>query len=96
MATSENEESKYGGAASDLLTSLKGFVQESNHLGGNTDGFRYVDSSEFSDLTIQTTDREFKVHKVVVCGQSAVFNAMFRGESKVSLSDFNIFMTTQI
>ncbi|OJJ44456.1 hypothetical protein ASPZODRAFT_18648 [Penicilliopsis zonata CBS 506.65] len=36
-------------------------------------------SSRFSDMTIVTRFREFKVHRVVVCGQSAYFFRLFKG-----------------
>ncbi|OOF96480.1 hypothetical protein ASPCADRAFT_4523 [Aspergillus carbonarius ITEM 5010] len=38
----------------------------------------YFSSGEFSDLTICTINQEFKVHRLVVCGQSEYFSRMFK------------------
>ncbi|KAM5432313.1 hypothetical protein McanMca71_007888 [Microsporum canis] len=42
----------------------------------------YFDSSKFTDLVIRTVDDDFKVHKVVVCGQSEYFTRLFDGDWK--------------
>ena len=44
---------------------------------------RYLKTSQFSDLTIITKDKELKVHKVVVCAHSEYFARMLSGEWKV-------------
>ncbi|PYI05223.1 hypothetical protein BO78DRAFT_447876 [Aspergillus sclerotiicarbonarius CBS 121057] len=55
----------------------------------------YFFSGEFSDLTICTVDQEFKVHRVVVCGQSEFFSRLYKGnwvetaENVVRLTDDN-------
>ncbi|RAL03460.1 BTB/POZ domain-containing protein [Aspergillus ibericus CBS 121593] len=38
----------------------------------------YFLSGEFSDLTICTVDREIKVHRLVVCGQSEFFSRLYK------------------
>ncbi|CRG90850.1 hypothetical protein PISL3812_07896 [Talaromyces islandicus] len=40
----------------------------------------YLLSGQFSDLTIRTIDQEFKVHRLVVCGQSEYFSRLYKGE----------------
>ncbi|KAL4906824.1 hypothetical protein BDW74DRAFT_149687 [Aspergillus multicolor] len=40
----------------------------------------YYRSSKFTDLTITTSEQEFKVHKLVVCSQSGYFAKMFNGD----------------
>ncbi|PLB47857.1 hypothetical protein P170DRAFT_465392 [Aspergillus steynii IBT 23096] len=37
-------------------------------------------SSAFSDLTIHTKDQEFKVHRLVICGQSEYFSRLYQGD----------------
>ncbi|RAL15393.1 uncharacterized protein BO97DRAFT_440806 [Aspergillus homomorphus CBS 101889] len=41
---------------------------------------RYYVSSEFSDLTVHTKIQEFKVHRLVVCGQSEFFSRLYKNE----------------
>ncbi|KAB8263878.1 BTB/POZ protein [Aspergillus pseudonomiae] len=55
----------------------EGSVQEVGDLSASIKKF-FV-SSDFSDLTICTADQEFKVHRLVVCGQSAYFSRLFKG-----------------
>ncbi|EFQ96930.1 hypothetical protein MGYG_08855 [Nannizzia gypsea CBS 118893] len=43
---------------------------------------RYFDASKFTDLVIRTADKDIKVHKVVVCGQSEYFSRIFDGDWK--------------
>ncbi|PWY74523.1 hypothetical protein BO94DRAFT_424171, partial [Aspergillus sclerotioniger CBS 115572] len=38
----------------------------------------YLSSGEFSDLTICTINQEFKVHRLVLCGQSEYFSRMLK------------------
>ncbi|KAK2820072.1 hypothetical protein FQN49_007748 [Arthroderma sp. PD_2] len=47
----------------------------------------FFDSKRFSDLTIRTADKEHKVHKMVICGQSEVFSLMFDHDWKKSLEN---------
>ncbi|RDW86231.1 uncharacterized protein DSM5745_02873 [Aspergillus mulundensis] len=42
----------------------------------------YYRSSKFTDLTITTSEQEFKVHKLVLCSQSGYFARMFNGDWK--------------
>ncbi|OJZ80027.1 hypothetical protein ASPFODRAFT_38456 [Aspergillus luchuensis CBS 106.47] len=42
----------------------------------------YFLSSAFSDLTIHTKDQEFKVHRLVICGQSEYFSRLCQGDWK--------------
>ncbi|OXV11874.1 hypothetical protein Egran_00364 [Elaphomyces granulatus] len=42
----------------------------------------FFDTSKFSDLVIRTEDQEFKVHKIVVCGQSEYFACLLSGKWK--------------
>ncbi|KAF2085251.1 hypothetical protein K490DRAFT_67899 [Saccharata proteae CBS 121410] len=42
----------------------------------------YYAIGKYSDLTVQCEDREFKVHKVIVCGQSSYFSKMCDGDWK--------------
>lgn len=46
---------------------------------------RCFDSSKYSDLIIRCEDREFKVHRIVVCGQSKYFSKICDGDWKVRL-----------
>ncbi|EIT73259.1 hypothetical protein AO1008_00634 [Aspergillus oryzae 100-8] len=39
---------------------------------------KFFISSDFSDMTICTADQEFKVHRLIVCGQSAYFSRLFK------------------
>ncbi|PYH45460.1 BTB/POZ domain protein [Aspergillus saccharolyticus JOP 1030-1] len=41
---------------------------------------RYYSSSEFSDLIVHTSDQDFKVHRLVVCGQSGYFSRLDQGD----------------
>jgi len=43
------------------------------------------DSSKYSDLTIRCRDRDFKVHRAVVCPRSTFFAAACDGCFKASL-----------
>ncbi|QVM07886.1 hypothetical protein D8B26_002583 [Coccidioides posadasii str. Silveira] len=54
-----------------LFTSLKG----------------YLASGQFADLTIRVADEEFKVHKVIVCGQSEFFSRMFSSDWKENVNN---------
>ncbi|KUL81280.1 hypothetical protein ZTR_10828, partial [Talaromyces verruculosus] len=53
----------------------------------------YLLSAQFSDLTIRTIDQEFKVHRLVVCGQSEYFSRLYKGkwteanENDIALQD---------
>lgn len=47
----------------------------------------YFESSKYSDLVIRCEGQEFKVHKIVVCGQSKYFSVMCDGDWKVRLED---------
>jgi hypothetical protein len=47
--------------------------------------FSYFRSSKYSDLVIHCEDQKFKVHKVIVCGQSSFFSKACDGEWKVWL-----------
>ncbi|KKA23988.1 BTB/POZ domain-containing protein [Rasamsonia emersonii CBS 393.64] len=48
----------------------------------------FFHSSEYSDLVIETSDNQvFKVHKLVICGQSEVFAGMFNREWKESTTN---------
>ncbi|GBF63942.1 hypothetical protein TMEN_6610 [Trichophyton mentagrophytes] len=42
----------------------------------------FFNSSKFTDFTIRTAEDDFKVHKVVVCGQSEYFTHIFDGNWK--------------
>ncbi|KAK2803049.1 hypothetical protein FQN50_007130 [Emmonsiellopsis sp. PD_5] len=39
-------------------------------------------TSHFSDLVIKTREKEHKVHKIIICGQSTVFSRMLSGDWK--------------
>ncbi|KKZ63347.1 hypothetical protein EMCG_02348 [[Emmonsia] crescens] len=43
---------------------------------------RFFSSSKFTDFIIRTTENEFKVHKMVICGQSEFFSCLFDEEWK--------------
>ncbi|OJJ42337.1 hypothetical protein ASPZODRAFT_162257, partial [Penicilliopsis zonata CBS 506.65] len=48
------------------------------HTGELTESLKgFFVSGQFSDLTIHSTDQEFKVHRLVVCGQSEYFSLLF-------------------
>jgi BTB/POZ domain len=44
-----------------------------------------LQSGKYSDLTIGSGDREFHVHKAVICPQSPFFMAACDGEFKVDI-----------
>ncbi|KLJ07494.1 hypothetical protein EMPG_17010 [Blastomyces silverae] len=44
-------------------------------------------SSTFTDFTIQVADEEFKVHKLIICGQSEFFSRMFNTQWKETAED---------
>lgn len=46
----------------------------------------FFDSSKFTDFTIRTAEDDFKVYKVVVCGQSEYFTCIFDRNWKVYLT----------
>lgn len=73
-----------------LLGSLKGYYLHPEAGPRKLTLYRFFNSSKFTDLTIQTTDGEFKVHKLVVCGQSEWFSRMCDREWKVRLHCFTI------
>ncbi|KAK2792510.1 hypothetical protein FQN51_001683 [Onygenales sp. PD_10] len=39
-------------------------------------------TSQFTDLIIKTREKEHKVHKIIICGQSTVFSRMLSGDWK--------------
>ncbi|KAK2777816.1 hypothetical protein FQN52_000823 [Onygenales sp. PD_12] len=39
-------------------------------------------TSQFTDLVIKTREKEHKVHKIIICGQSTVFSRMLSGDWK--------------
>ncbi|KAF1993612.1 hypothetical protein P154DRAFT_477289 [Amniculicola lignicola CBS 123094] len=45
----------------------------------------YLDSARLSDGAIQCGDKEFKIHKLVLCAQSTYFSKAFNGEWKESV-----------
>ncbi|KIW14288.1 hypothetical protein PV08_07070 [Exophiala spinifera] len=47
----------------------------------------FFNSPKFSDFAIKVGDREFKVHKIVICGQSDYFDRLFEGKWKEVLED---------
>ncbi|KAL2831153.1 hypothetical protein BDW59DRAFT_158098 [Aspergillus cavernicola] len=40
----------------------------------------YYSASKFTDLVITTTEKEFKVHKLLICSESQYFARMFNGD----------------
>jgi len=69
-----------------LHASLKKYSLVSNALwlhDANT--FSSFSSSKYSDLVIRCEGQDFKVHKVVVCGQSDYFASICDGEWKVRI-----------
>ncbi|KAE8368636.1 BTB/POZ protein [Aspergillus caelatus] len=72
------------------LCQKEGFDQEVGDLSASIK--RFFISSDFSDLTICTADQEFKVHRLIVCGQSAYFSRLFKAnwtesvDNKIQLS----------
>ena len=69
-----------------LTSSIQGYVHSFYKTKPlcNTHYIRCFFSSRFSDMTIITTARKFKVHKVVICGQSKYFSRLFNHNWKVS------------
>ncbi|KAI9932487.1 hypothetical protein ASPWEDRAFT_166141 [Aspergillus wentii DTO 134E9] len=59
---------------SSLESSLKGLSSQTH--------FWFFNTSQFSDLVVQTTEQDFKVHKLVICGQSEYFSLMYSKEWK--------------
>lgn len=60
-------------------------------IASNTNNISsFFKTSKFSDLIIQTGDQEFKVHKIVVCGQSEYFARLLSGNWKVGKDDVNV------
>ncbi|KMU74568.1 hypothetical protein CISG_04275 [Coccidioides immitis RMSCC 3703] len=53
----------------------------------NLKRYGYGLNSQFADLTIRVADEEFKVHKVVVCGQSEFFSRMFSSDWKENVNN---------
>ncbi|KAK2739466.1 hypothetical protein FQN55_009431 [Onygenales sp. PD_40] len=51
---------------------------------------RHFDSSKFADLTIKTSEKEFKVHKIVLSCQSEYFARMLGGEWKETVNNLVI------
>ncbi len=51
----------------------------------NANVFSFFSSSKYSDLIIRCEAQEFKVHKIVVCGQSKYFSSICDGDWKVRL-----------
>ncbi|KAK2812812.1 hypothetical protein FQN50_001141 [Emmonsiellopsis sp. PD_5] len=52
---------------------------------------RYFDSSNFADLTIKTSEKEFKVHKIILASQSEYFARMLGGEWKETVDNLVLF-----
>ncbi|KAK2765273.1 hypothetical protein FQN53_006927 [Emmonsiellopsis sp. PD_33] len=48
---------------------------------------KYLDSSMFVDFTIKTSEKEFKVHKIILSSQSEYFERMLGGEWKESVNN---------
>ncbi|PGH11332.1 hypothetical protein AJ79_04948 [Helicocarpus griseus UAMH5409] len=48
---------------------------------------RYYQSGKFSDLTIKAAGREFRAHRLVICGQSEYFSRLFRANWKETVED---------
>ncbi|KAG5292974.1 BTB/POZ domain-containing protein [Histoplasma ohiense] len=48
---------------------------------------RLFHSSKFTDITIQAGEEEFKVHKLILSGQSEYFSRMFSAEWKETATD---------
>ncbi|OAP59879.1 hypothetical protein AYL99_04881 [Fonsecaea erecta] len=47
----------------------------------------FFGSPKFSDFTIKVDEREFKVHKIVIYGQSEYFNRLFNSDWKEALDN---------
>ena len=45
----------------------------------------HLNSSKYSDLIIRCEAQEFKVHKIIICGQSEYFSSICDGVWKVRL-----------
>lgn len=73
-----------GESIGDLSASIQEFVPLSTSSRAYAKGDRYFHSSTFSDLTIVTKDRELKVHKIIICGQSGYFSRLFKRDWNVS------------
>lgn len=67
-----------------LRTSLKEYDIVSDALWApDVNTFSFLVSSKYSDLVVRCEGRDFKVHKVIVCGQSDFFSGICDGDWKV-------------
>ncbi|KAF5016909.1 hypothetical protein F66182_11261 [Fusarium sp. NRRL 66182] len=72
------------------FSGLRWFVPPKRSVasGGNLIEIRAYNSSEFSDLTIVFEHYTFKLHKVVIFGQSPILRALCDGKEEVKLEYF--------
>lgn len=75
-----------GNLSNALCTSLKEYdlVYDTLQLS-DANTFSILVSSKYSDLTVRCEGRDFKVHKVIVCGQSNFFASICDGDWKVRI-----------
>ncbi|KIX08720.1 uncharacterized protein Z518_03377 [Rhinocladiella mackenziei CBS 650.93] len=60
-------------------------IRDRETSSGNVGALRlksFFNSSKFSDFTIKVDDRDFRVHKIIMCGQSEYFDRLFNGDWK--------------
>lgn len=83
VAYNKVERTEYGVGISSNESECSGQTTDSDAPGSLKDNLqRFYEEGKFSDFTIRTPNKQFRVHKSILCARSEVFSAMFERDMK--------------